>query len=225
MLQIFKRTPEKAVGTKGFIYFEAISFLFSWDDSVFYHWNEALTEFCTLSLVLLAKNKMGSTELCNLLICLMYPLKTTTFILKYFSACRFLFSLILTVSILRQDICLFLCHYRAVKKFDCFITNLSITSNKQNEKIPLLKTKCFFNLHSYYYTAKPLFSKVENHHQEIAYQKTFLRWIHNFGSLNFNILKDSNYESRVCNVNSPITNPKAECSAFDCSFLQKSHLN
>lgn len=141
MLQIFKRTPEKAVGRKSFIYFEAIFFLFSKDSSVFYHWNEALRDFCTLSLVLLAENKMGSTELWNLSICLMYPLKTT-FILKYFSSCWFLFSLILTASILRQDICL--CHYRALKKFDCFITNLSITSNKQNEKIPLLKTKLCF---------------------------------------------------------------------------------
>lgn len=144
MLHIFKRTPKKAVGTKRFSYFEEISFLFSWDNSVFYYWNEALTEFCTLSLVLLAKNKMGSTELCNLLICFIFPLKITTFILKYFSSCWFLFSLSLTVSILRQDICLFLCHYGALKKFDHFITNLSITRNKQNEKIPLLKTKWRF---------------------------------------------------------------------------------
>lgn len=146
MLQIFKRTQKKkkAIWTKGFMYFEAMYFLFSWDNSLFYYWNEALTEFFTVSLVLLVNNKMRSTELCNLLICLMDPLKTTTFSLKYFSTCWFSFSLIWTVSILRQDTCLFVCHYRVLKNFDCFITNLSITSNKQKEKIPLLKTKwCF----------------------------------------------------------------------------------
>lgn len=85
---------KKTVESKSFIYFEAIYFSFSWDNSDFYYWNEVLTEFCTLSLVLWAKNKIGSTEFCNLMTCLMYPLKTITFILKYFSHAELFFSLV-----------------------------------------------------------------------------------------------------------------------------------
>jgi len=54
----------------------------------------------------------------------------------------------------------------------------------------------------------------------------FLRLIHNFGSLSFVLTFsiDGNCKSN-CSVNSPVTNPKAEWSAFDCLFLEKSQFN